>query len=269
MALWGNKDSKTASGTVAIASNGVVTGSSTSFTTEAKVGNTIRVAGVDYEIVTITSNTVCKVESGINGGAITVVSPAASYTLSEKPASVAASESADSGFGASGNSNKVFGVDAGEAEVTGKTHAGWVRRTVGTGGRSGRVFYETLVASGSLTGDQADDSQFADLAITIGTQPSNRSITAPASTTFTVAATNNGNQPMTYLWYADNLTGYGFRAFSAENEPVFTGWDTATLTVDVPAGEAATYTGWKFKCVITTTNGLATATTAERTLTVA
>jgi hypothetical protein len=74
---------------------------------------------------------------------------------------------------------------------------------------------------------------------------------------------------MSYLWYADNLTGYGFRAFTAENEPVFTGWNTATLTVDVPAGEAATYNGWKFQCVITTTNGLATATTAERTLTVA
>ena len=37
MALWGNKDSKTASGTIAIASNGTVTGSSTSFTTQAKV----------------------------------------------------------------------------------------------------------------------------------------------------------------------------------------------------------------------------------------
>ena len=115
MSLWGNRDSKTASGTVAIASSGVVTGTSTSFTTQAKIGNTIRVAGVDYEIVTITSNTVCKVESGVQGGAITVVSPAAAYTLSEKPAFVAASETPDSGVGKSGNSNKVFGVDTAEA----------------------------------------------------------------------------------------------------------------------------------------------------------
>ena len=268
MALWGNQDSKTASGTIAIASNGAVTGSGTSFTTQAKVGNTIRVGSVDYEIVTITDNTHCTVESGVQGGAIAVVTAGNSYTLSTKPAFVAASESASTS-GISGDSNKVFGVDAGEAEVTGKAHAGWVRRTVGTGGRSGRVFYETLVAGGSITGDQSDDSQFPDLAITIGTQPSNRSITAPASTTFTVAATNNGGQDMTYLWYADNLTGYGFRAFTVDNEPVFTGWNTATLTVDVPAGEAATYNGWKFKCVITTANGLATATTAEKTLTVA
>jgi hypothetical protein len=45
MALWGNKDSKTATGTVSIANTGVVTGSSTLFTTESKVGNTIRAAG--------------------------------------------------------------------------------------------------------------------------------------------------------------------------------------------------------------------------------
>lgn len=35
-------------------------------------------------------------------------------------------------------------------------HAGWVVRTVGTGGRAGRVQYETLVAMGSITGDAED-----------------------------------------------------------------------------------------------------------------
>ena len=39
---------------------------------------------------------------------------------------------------------------------------GWVKRTVGTGGRAGRVTYETLVASGSVTTDAADDIQFPD-----------------------------------------------------------------------------------------------------------
>lgn len=329
MALWGNKDSKTASGTIAIANTGVVTGSSTSFTTQAKVGNYIKAGGVDYQIVSITSNTVAKVVMGKNNGngTVTTVSGGTSYTLSEKPASVA-HESTDSGIGASGDANKVFGVDVAEIyqgsndvvevgvltggtlyveaptvtfatgtqtatatisggavsaiTVTGSgayasiptvtvpkarvtiptsgittatdtisytghglsagdavkyfhgggtaatgltnnttyyviasgltanafkvsatlggaavdisgtgnnaqyfeksastaatlraalgsgaggtqvTHAGWVRRTVGTGGRAGRVFYETLVAGGSITGDQADDIQFAD-----------------------------------------------------------------------------------------------------------
>jgi hypothetical protein len=31
-------------------------------------------------------------------------------------------------------------------------HSGWVKRTVGSGGRTGRIFYETLVA-GSIIGD--------------------------------------------------------------------------------------------------------------------
>lgn len=38
----------------------------------------------------------------------------------------------------------------------GGAHAGWVLRTVGQGGRAGRVQYETLVAMGSLTGDAED-----------------------------------------------------------------------------------------------------------------
>lgn len=41
-------------------------------------------------------------------------------------------------------------------------HAGWVVRTEGTGGRAGRVTYETLVAMGSITGDGADDAVIKD-----------------------------------------------------------------------------------------------------------
>ena len=118
MALWGNKDSKSATGTVSIANTGVVTGSSTLFTTEAKVGNTIRAAGVDYHIVSITSNTVALVRMGANngGGAVTTCS-AESYTLSEKPSFVpqeSASSSTDSG-----TSQAVFGVDGTEQSAGG------------------------------------------------------------------------------------------------------------------------------------------------------
>lgn len=41
-------------------------------------------------------------------------------------------------------------------------HAGWVKKTVGTGGRSGRIQYETLVAVGSITTDAVDDKTFPD-----------------------------------------------------------------------------------------------------------
>jgi len=39
----------------------------------------------------------------------------------------------------------------------GVAHSGWVVRKVGTGGRAGRVTYETLVAMGTMTGDGSDD----------------------------------------------------------------------------------------------------------------
>ena len=118
MSLWGNKDSKTATGTVSIADTGVVTGSSTLFTTEAKVGNTIRAASVDYQIVSITSNTVAKVIMGANNGnGLVTTCSAETYTLSEKPAFVAhesATSSTDSGTTAT-----VFGVDNTEESAGG------------------------------------------------------------------------------------------------------------------------------------------------------
>jgi hypothetical protein len=117
MALWGNKDSKTATGTVSIANTGVVTGSSTVFTTQAKVGNALLANGVEYQIVSITSNTVAKVIMGTNNGNGTVTTCSAqSYTLSEKPVYVA-HQSADSFSG--GNSSLVFGVDATESAAGG------------------------------------------------------------------------------------------------------------------------------------------------------
>jgi hypothetical protein len=132
MALWGNKDSKTASGTIAIADTGVVTGSSTAFTTQAKVGNYIIAGGVDYQIVSITSNTVAKVINGTNNGngLVTTVSGGTSYTLSEKPVSVA-HESADS-F-SMGRSGLVFGVDATEAVSGGDNVSAVSVAVAGTG----------------------------------------------------------------------------------------------------------------------------------------
>jgi hypothetical protein len=179
MALWGNKDSKTASGTIAISTAGAVTGTSTSFTTEAKVGNYITAGGRDYQIVNIASNTAATVISGTNNGngSMTAVSGGSSYALSEKPAFVA-HESADSS-GRSGNSSKVYGVNLTEAGVTankakGLTTPGWVRYTTYTDAQGNtRHKSEVLVAGGAETGgtgdwsaatsgDAADDSVLAD-----------------------------------------------------------------------------------------------------------
>ena len=50
----------------------------------------------------------------------------------------------------------------GGAQNKGVAHAGWVIRTEGTGGRAGRINYETLVAMGSIGTDASDDSVLPD-----------------------------------------------------------------------------------------------------------
>jgi hypothetical protein len=136
----------------------------------------------------------------------------------------------------------------------------------------GHVRYksEVLVAMGAgatvaVMGDAADDATVVDGTITITTQPANRSVTAPASTTFTVAASVSPANTLTYQWQADNGTGYGFRDFTVDNEPAFTGWNTATLTVNPSSTD---YTGWKLRCVVSAA-GDTSKTSAEATLTVA
>ena len=172
MALWGNKDSKTAAGTIAITTAGAVTGTGTAFTTAAKVGNTITASTREYQIVSITDDTHCTVISGTNNGngSMTAVTAGTSYALSEKPAFVA-HESAETG-GRSGNSSKVFGINETEAGVAanrakGLKTAGWVRYNTYTDAQGNtRHKSEVLVAGGSFTaaatGDAADDATEAD-----------------------------------------------------------------------------------------------------------
>ena len=46
--------------------------------------------------------------------------------------------------------------DSAERSETKGSHIGWIKRTVGTGGRAGRVHYDCLVAASSITGDFED-----------------------------------------------------------------------------------------------------------------
>jgi len=57
----------------------------------------------------------------------------------------------------------VFGVDTTEMGVTDATHAGWVRRITKTDMHgTDRVMHEVLVAKSDISGDAADDTEFAD-----------------------------------------------------------------------------------------------------------
>jgi len=163
MSLWGNQDLKTGSGTgtvVVTAANSTVVAAGGADLSVFAVGDFLNVGGNDYVFTAIANASVATVRSGINGGALVGASANAAYVVSEKPLYVVYSE-------ANGDAGAVFGVDTGEmayantagTEADAVPHAGWVRRTEGTGGRSGRVSYEVLVAGSSITGDAADDTQ--------------------------------------------------------------------------------------------------------------
>lgn len=101
----------------------------------------------------------------------------------------------------------VFGVGldevtaAREGGLPRAAHAGWVLRTVGSGGRAGRVQQEVLVAMpGGLTGD-AEDVITPDFAIRISTQPDSVTTNNTVNATFTVvAATRPAGGALTYQW---------------------------------------------------------------------
>ena len=104
-----------------------------------------------------------------------------------------------------------FGVDTQEmnavpAGTAKPAHAGWNIRTVGTGGRAGRVSYETLVAMGSMSGD-AEDAKFPDYTLSITTQPS--SANGAGNVTLTVVATSRPTgAALTYLWQRNAGAGW-------------------------------------------------------------
>ena len=160
MSLWGNKDSKTVAGSVTVtAANSTVVGVGTTFTNFA-VGDSLNVGQNDYVITAIANATVMTVRSGATGGTLVGASSNSAYVVSEKPLYIAYGQ-------VGGDLGNVYGVDTSEmayannagTEADGVAHAGWVLRTAGTGGRSGRVQYEVLVAGSSITGDAADDGQ--------------------------------------------------------------------------------------------------------------
>lgn len=172
MALWGNKDSKGATGStglISISSAGIVSGTNTLFTTQAAVGNYIIVFGTNtnYLITSIEASTGCTVRPGINGATMVAVTGATSFILSEKPIYVATAES-DGSTGIHGDANKVYGVDVTEA-ATGLNRAkglntpGWVRYNTYTDSANiTRYKSEVLVAIKTISGDANDDTVVSD-----------------------------------------------------------------------------------------------------------
>lgn len=120
-----------------------------------------------------------------------------------------------------------FAVDAAEiaAQEGSVAHTGWVLRTVGTGGRAGRVMTEVLVAGG--ISDDHEDTVYPDYKLRITTQPSSASANSSddEQAEFTVvAASVPTGANIQYQWTYANGDSLGVSGYSGD--------DTATLTVD-------------------------------------
>ena len=87
-----------------------------------------------FKIAATSGGTAIDIGTGHNAQTFTIVTGATQATAV-----------ASQGLGSDGDTNA--------SEVA---HIGWVKKTVGTGGRAGRVHYETLVAASSISGDAED-----------------------------------------------------------------------------------------------------------------
>lgn len=230
MSGWGKADNKTASGTIAMGTDGAVTGTSTAFTTQAAVGDILTANSIDFRITAIASDTACTVvNADTAGAAIVAISAGESYALSEKPAGMIAANSVG-GFA----SEDVFGVDENEMAankaVEGAAHAGWVHvRTNGS-----RKIAETLVAmsKNGITGD-AEDAVFEDFLITIDTQPADDDSATGSVVTFSVAASITGTGgTLEYQWQEDSGSGF----VNLTEAGAYNNVDTDTLAISDNTG---------------------------------
>jgi hypothetical protein len=197
MALWGNHDSKTASGTVAIAANGLVTGSSSSLDTEARVGDFISMANTDYLIKSITNATSAQV-IGQYGSATVTAQSDGSYILSEKPKYAI--------WEATGlYTNTIYGEDTTEAQVAN----GAIREVVIVTGGSGYGANGTVTVTGGLgnsvaaaanafvSGGRVTQIKFSNNGVGYTSSPT-LTVSAPAGITFNaLTAVSNTNETIT------------------------------------------------------------------------
>ena len=161
-------------------------------------------------------------------------------------------------LGQVGRSNVVvgqFGVDTNEIRAANQAgaghppHAGWVLRHEGRGLKAGRVWYETLVASGSIPStDNSDDTYFPDYAISIATQPSSNTSSSASNLTFGVVATTvPTGATLSYQWqkYVSGNTTWVNIPYTAG---LYFNVTTATLTAN-----NITANGNVFRVVVSTT----------------
>ena len=237
MALWGNNDSKTASGYANISSNGFVNGTSSSFETEARIGDFILMANNDYMIISITSNTAAQVVGMFQNTTVTAVANAA-YVLSEKPRSAIMDNGSQNGNQRIQNSNTVYGVDTTETNVSN----GAIREVVFTHRGSGYQSNATLTVGGGVgfATAAAGNSQSNSIGRITAINFSNVGIGYTTAPTLTVSAPGP-------LYFNGNVTGgavvLGNSTSDSTTQKLDNGWIVTggTNTAFLANGDVVTY----------------------------
>jgi len=129
------------------AAHGLVVGDRVQYDINSQTVITELTDAAYYYVVTLGSTTTLQI-GATRGGAIIALTDGTSNN--QKLKGETATATASLGVGKTGS-----GADGRQRDMMG-AHLGWVKRTVGTGGRAGRVHYETLVAASSITGDGED-----------------------------------------------------------------------------------------------------------------
>lgn len=248
MPLWGIKDTKAVTGTVAVTNDSSdVTGSGTSFLTEVASGQTLVIAGNEYRIASIVSDTALKLVSAYGGSTASGLT----VTANEQPAYVPEAQLAD-----------VFGISASEAGETanrekGIKSPGWVKYVTYTDAESNtRHKAEVLVAHGSVTGDA--DSFDPVPVITISSQPASATASHGSTATFSATATATLGGTLSYQWQKQESGAGAWTNISGATSASYT---TGSLTV------AADDTD-KYRVVVSATLGAQSVTSSAATLTV-
>lgn len=186
MALWGNKDLVTSTGTIGIAyTNGLVTGAGTSFSVDSVTeGDVINIgAGATYGFAVVesvasdTSLTISSDDYFVTSGSD--VPTGTAFAISQEPLyamadTAYAAPEVQTGLSTNPVTRVVYGVDeveigvantaTGDARKYAPPHTGWVGITTYTDMHGNlRVKHDVLVAGGILTtADADDDAAFPD-----------------------------------------------------------------------------------------------------------
>ena len=191
MALWGMNDSKTASGTVQIYANGLVSGTSTAFTTQSRVGDFITVANTDYMIISITSDTAVQVVGQYKNTSVTAQNSGSSYNLGEKPKYLLRDSNFNLGDQFASDlynnySNTTYGVSATEASVSNGAIREVVINNAGSGYGANATI--TVTTGNGVEATAASANAFVSTGRVTQVKFSNNGIGYTLAPTFTVSA---------------------------------------------------------------------------------